>query len=187
LFASGLLLVLSPVILIICFISAFYGPVFFTQLRLGQYKKAFTIYKFRTLRDLDARIPDNQWYTFLRKSGLDELPQIWNIVRGDMNFIGPRPLLLEYEGRFTYKQDMRHLVKPGITGLAQTKGRNAISWEDQFEYDLCYVNDKSLIMDFQIALGTLRILFSVDPEENKIREKFNPKAVQERHNNADLI
>ena len=138
-------------------------PVFFRQTRPGLYGKPFEIVKFRTMADTrdDAGncLPDEvrltPWGKFLRRTSLDELPELWNVLRGDMSLVGPRPLLTQYLARYTPAQARRHEVKPGLTGWAQVNGRNAISWEKKFELDVWYVDHQSLALDLRILLATV--------------------------------
>jgi len=138
-------------------------PILFTQTRPGQNSRIFTFYKFRTMTsDRDARgnlLPDAQRLTpfgqFLRKTSLDELPQLWNIIKGDMSFVGPRPLLVAYLNRYTPEQARRHEVKPGITGWAQVNGRNAIDWDEKFKLDVWYIDNWSLGLDLKILFLTM--------------------------------
>ncbi len=133
-------------------------PVLFRQLRPGRYGKLFTLYKFRTMRNATAPagelLPDTQRLTalgtFLRRTSLDELPQLWNVLRGDLSLVGPRPLLPQYLNRYTEVQARRHEVRPGITGWAQVNGRNALSWEDKFALDVWYVDHWTLLLDLKI-------------------------------------
>lgn len=145
------------------------SPVFFVQERPGLHGKPFFIYKFRTMsdeRDENGQLlPDAERLgTFgmrLRKYSLDELPQLWNVLRGEMSFVGPRPLLMEYLPLYTPRQKMRHDVKPGITGWAQINGRNAIDWEQKFELDVWYVENASFLLDLRIIGLTInRVLQS---------------------------
>jgi lipopolysaccharide/colanic/teichoic acid biosynthesis glycosyltransferase len=133
------------------------SPVLFRQRRPGLGGKTFTLVKFRTMRPGDA--PDEQRLTrvgrIVRASSLDELPQLWNVVRGDMSLVGPRPLLPQYLERYTARQMRRHEVPPGITGLAQVEGRNALTWEERFELDVRYVDDWSVALDARILLRTI--------------------------------
>jgi sugar transferase EpsL len=162
--AVGLAL-LSPVVLLLAILIRLRlgRPVLFRQVRIGLRDKPFAFLKFRTMTDeKDSQgklLPDHQRLTrlghFLRGSSLDELPQLWNVVKGDMSLIGPRPLLPEYLSRYSAVQRRRHEVKPGITGLAQVKGRNSISWEDKFDLDVQYVDRCSAGFDLRILLMTL--------------------------------
>lgn len=162
--AAIALLLLSPLMLVVAI--AIYirmgSPVVFAQPRPGKDGKIFTFYKFRTMtsdRDADGHLlPDEKRLTsfgqFLRQTSLDELPQLWNVLKGDMSFVGPRPLMVEYLDRYSLEQARRHEVTPGITGWAQINGRNAISWEEKFNLDVWYVDNWSLWFDFKILLLT---------------------------------
>ncbi len=140
------------------------SPVLFTQVRPGLYGKPFRMVKFRTMTDArDASgvsLPDAQRLTsfgrFLRASSLDELPELWNVLRGEMSLVGPRPLLMEYLPLYSPEQARRHEVRPGITGWAQVNGRNAISWADKFALDVWYVDHRSLWLDLRILWLTVR-------------------------------
>jgi lipopolysaccharide/colanic/teichoic acid biosynthesis glycosyltransferase len=140
------------------------GPVLYRQVRPGLYGKPFIMVKFRTMTDEcdpDGNLlPDVKRLTtfgkFLRASSLDELPELWNVLRGEMSLVGPRPLLMEYLPLYTAEQGRRHEVRPGITGWAQVNGRNAISWEDKFALDVWYVDHRSLWLDLQILWRTVR-------------------------------
>lgn len=159
------LLLFSPLLLLIAI--AIYirmgSPIFFTQPRPGKDGCIFTFYKFRTMtddRDPDGNLlPDGQRLTafgqFLRRTSLDELPQLWNVLKGDMSFVGPRPLIVKYLPRYTPEQARRHEVKPGITGWVQVNGRNTLSWEEKFKLDLWYVDRWSLWLDLQILFLTV--------------------------------
>lgn len=163
--ACGLLL-LSPVIAIVAWqIRRKLGtPVLFRQVRPGLHGKPFEMIKFRTMRDaLDAQgnpLPDAERLTafgrFLRSSSLDELPELWNVLKGDMSLVGPRPLLMEYLALYTPEQQRRHDVRPGITGWAQVNGRNAITWEEKFRLDLWYVENQSFGLDLKTLLLTVK-------------------------------
>ena len=139
------------------------GPALFRQQRPGLLGKPFTFYKFRTMNnrtDKDGRLlPDQDRLTgfgsFLRRTSLDELPQLFNVIRGDMSLVGPRPLLMEYLDLYTDEQMRRHEARPGITGWAQVNGRNAITWEEKFRLDLWYVDNNSFLLDLRIILLTL--------------------------------
>jgi sugar transferase EpsL len=162
--AALLLLLLFPVFLgVMIAIRIFLGgPIFFTQPRPGKNGKVFYFYKFRTMTNACDRagklLPDAQRLTpfglFLRQTSLDELPQLINIFKGEMSFVGPRPLLVKYLDRYTPEQYRRHEVKPGITGLAQVSGRNAISWEDKFMLDVWYIDNWTLRLDLKILFLT---------------------------------
>ena len=138
-------------------------PVLFKQVRPGLLGKPFTIYKFRTMtgkRDEDgSMLPDGERLTplgrFLRKTSMDELPELFNVIKGDMSIAGPRPLLMQYLNRYTPEQARRHEVKPGITGWAQVNGRNAISWDDKFKLDVWYVDHQSFWLDMKIVTLTI--------------------------------
>jgi lipopolysaccharide/colanic/teichoic acid biosynthesis glycosyltransferase len=140
------------------------NPVLFTQVRPGLHGKPFRMVKFRTMTDErdanGALLPDVQRLTpfgrFLRASSLDELPELWNVLRGEMSLVGPRPLLMEYLPLYSTQQSRRHEVRPGITGWAQVNGRNAISWADKFELDVWYVDHRSLLLDIRILWLTVR-------------------------------
>ena len=143
------------------------GNPFFTQKRPGKNEKLFTIIKFKTMNDKKDKngglLPDAQRLTgtgkIIRATSLDELPQLINVLKGDMSLIGPRPLLPEYLPLYNEFQKQRHLVKPGITGWAQVNGRNAISWQEKFEYDVYYVKNCSFALDLKIMLMTIRKVF----------------------------
>ncbi|MEK4850295.1 sugar transferase [Paenibacillus sp. FSL H7-0756] len=140
------------------------GPALFKQKRPGKNCKIFTVYKFRTMSlETDAQgelLPDIQRMTkvgsFLRKTSIDELPQLFNILKGDMSFIGPRPLLVKYLEYYTPEQNRRHEVTPGISGWAQVNGRNTISWEEKFDYDVWYVDHVNLKLDMKIFWKTVK-------------------------------
>lgn len=160
------LLILSPLLLIatILLFIANNGKPFFVQERPGKNGKIFSIVKFRTMtanKDSEGiLLPDSQRLTkigkFVRKTSIDELPQFWNVLKGDMSIIGPRPLLVSYLPLYSKFQNKRHLVKPGITGWAQVNGRNHLGWEDKFILDVYYVNNLDFFLDFQIILRTIK-------------------------------
>lgn len=139
-------------------------PVFFIQTRPGRHGRPFRLVKFRTMReaaDAEGRVlPDRErlirFGGFLRSTSLDELPELWNLIKGDMSLVGPRPLLTEYLPLYTPEQARRHEVRPGITGWAQVNGRNSLSWEEKFALDLWYVDNHSLKLDLAILLLTVR-------------------------------
>ncbi|GJG94635.1 sugar transferase [Cupriavidus pauculus] len=160
----GMLLLAIPLLLLIVLVRVRLGkPVFFRQLRPGLHGKPFHILKFRTMTD--ARGPDGEllpdperltrFGAFLRSTSLDELPELWNVLKGDMSLVGPRPLLMEYLPRYSPEQMRRHLVRPGITGLAQISGRNTISWEEKFRLDVWYVDHVSVWLDIVILWKTV--------------------------------
>ena len=155
------LIVLSPVIVIIgmSVLLIMGKPVFFKQERPGKDEHVFTMYKFRTMDISNDLKPDEERLTklgnFLRKTSLDELPEIFNILKGDMSLVGPRPLLIEYLALYSDFQKKRHNVRPGLTGLAQVNGRNAISWEKKFEYDIQYIHSMSFGLDIKILFKTV--------------------------------
>ncbi|WP_420095536.1 sugar transferase [Brevibacterium sediminis] len=157
------LILASPVIAgVALVVLAVHGrPVLFRQSRPGLGGKVFDILKFRTMVEPDGeRVTDGQRLTrlgrFLRASSLDELPSLWNVVCGDMSFVGPRPLIVEYLDLYTPEQARRHEVRPGITGLAQVRGRNDLEWTDRFRLDVEYVDGRCLRIDFSILLQTVR-------------------------------
>jgi len=179
---SGLL-ILSPILLIVSIcILIFNGlPIFFIQQRLGKNKIPFNIVKFRTMKlgvSISSKDDENRQTgigKFLRKTSLDELPVLINVIKGDMSLVGPRPLLIKYKDRFTDFQDRRHEVLPGITGLAQIKGRNKISWEKKFIYDIKYVDHRSFVLDVKILIKTFSsvLLFKgTSPNNQDIMPEF---------------
>ncbi|MCR4788111.1 MAG: sugar transferase [Lachnospiraceae bacterium] len=143
------------------------GPAIFTQERPGYKEKIFKLYKFRTMTNAKDEngdlLPDERRITsfgkMLRKTSLDELPEFWNILKGDMSFIGPRPLLVKYLPYYNDRERLRHTVRPGLTGYAQVHGRNAISWEKKFEYDIYYVEHLSFLTDIKIIFDTIKVVF----------------------------
>jgi len=163
------LLTFAPVMILLAVLIRFKlgTPVIFRQTRPGLQGKPFTMYKFRTMLDLRDEngelLPDEKRLTslgrFLRSTSLDELPELFNVLKGDMSLVGPRPLLMKYLNRYTPEQFRRHEVKPGITGWAQVNGRNAISWEEKFKLDVWYVDNWSLWLDLKILLMTLVKVF----------------------------
>ncbi|MNO41469.1 putative sugar transferase EpsL [compost metagenome] len=166
LMACALIVLSSPIMIaaIIAIKVSSKGSVLFRQKRPGKNCEIFTVYKFRTMSlETDERgelLPDIQRMTrvgsFLRKTSIDELPQLINILKGDMSFIGPRPLLVQYLEIYTPEQNRRHEVTPGISGWAQVNGRNTISWEEKFEYDVWYVDHVSFLLDVKIVLRTIK-------------------------------
>ena len=160
------LLLLSPVIAVVAWqVRRKLGtPVLFRQVRPGLHGKPFEMIKFRTMKDAcDAHgnpLPDSERMTafgsFLRSSSLDELPGLWNVLKGEMSLVGPRPLLMEYLPLYSAQQYRRHEVRPGVTGWAQVNGRNALSWEDKFKLDVWYVDNWSIWLDVKIVFLTLK-------------------------------
>lgn len=163
------IILLSPIIIFTGILIYFKigSPVLFKQLRPGKNEEIFRVYKFRTMSDAkDASgnlLPDERRLTslgkILRKLSLDELPQLVNVLKGEMSFVGPRPLLVEYLPLYNERQKKRHSVRPGITGWAQVNGRNAISWEDKFELDVWYVENQSFLLDMKILVLTVLKVF----------------------------
>lgn len=159
------IIILSPLLGILTVIGAFEmkGNPFFTQERPGKDEKIFKLVKFRTMtnaKDKDGNLLSDadrltKYGKFLRNTSLDELPELFNILKGDMSVIGPRPLLVKYLPRYNQHQHRRHEVKPGLSGWAQVNGRNAISWEDKFNYDVEYVDNYSIVMDIKILFMTI--------------------------------
>ena len=170
--ASSALVLLSPVYAFVAYkVRKNLGsPVLFRQVRPGLNGKPFEMIKFRSMKDaVDAQgdpLPDRERLTpfgqMLRSSSLDEMPELWNVIKGDMSIVGPRPLLMEYLPLYNLEQAKRHNVRPGITGHAQVNGRNAISWEKKFELDTWYVENQSLWLDFKIMLKTVKKVIAKD-------------------------
>ena len=159
-------ILLSPILLITAILVSrkLGSPIFFTQVRPGKNGKPFKMVKFRTMRDaIDAQgnpLPDSERLTpfgrRLRSTSIDELPELWNVIKGEMSLVGPRPLLMEYLPLYSPEQATRHDLKPGMTGWAQINGRNAISWEDKFKLDTWYVQHQSLWLDIKIMALTVK-------------------------------
>lgn len=170
--ASTALVLLSPLYFYVAYkVKKNLGsPVLFRQVRPGLHGKPFEMIKFRTMKDaVDAHgnpLPDNERLTpfgkMLRSSSLDEMPELWNVIKGDMSIVGPRPLLVEYLPLYNKEQAKRHDVRPGMTGHAQVNGRNAISWEEKFKLDTWYVENRSLWLDFKIMLQTVKKVIAKD-------------------------
>ena len=184
-FAFTLILISLPIILVVSILLYFYnnGKPFFFQQRPGLNGQIFRIWKFKTMndkRDADGNLlPDSQRLTpvgaFVRKTSLDELPQLLNVLKGDMALVGPRPLLVEYLPLYSHRQNRRHEVKPGITGWAQVNGRNAISWQEKFEFDVWYVENLSLVLDIKILWMTVLKVFKsegINATQATTMEKF---------------
>lgn len=188
------LIFLSPIFLFLYFkIKKQMGsPVFFSQMRPGKDAKPFRMYKFRSMKNATDEagnpLPDEQRLTpfgaKLRSSSLDELPELWNVLKGEMSFVGPRPLLMEYVPLYNKEQYRRHEVRPGITGWAQINGRNAISWEDKFKLDVWYVDNRSFLLDLKIILLTLKKVFvkeGISAEGEVTMPKFTGSQNIEEH------
>lgn len=163
------LIVLSPILLLVALLVRLLlgTPVIFAQDRPGLGGRIFRLYKFRTMTDArgvdGALLPDTERLTsfgrFLRSTSLDELIELWNVLKGDMSLVGPRPLLVEYLDRYTPEQARRHEVRPGVTGLAQVSGRNELSWDERFELDVWYVDNQTLWLDLKILTMTVWKVF----------------------------
>lgn len=170
--AMAVSLLLLPVLLFVAWqVRRKLGsPILFRQIRPGIYGQPFEMIKFRTMRDAvdehGTPLPDKDRMTsfgnFLRSSSLDELPELWNVLKGDMSLVGPRPLLMEYLSLYSPEQARRHEVRPGITGWAQVNGRNALSWEDKFRLDVWYVDNCSMWLDIKILFLTVKKVFVRD-------------------------
>jgi len=168
--ASAVLVVLAPLMLVVSVLIRVImgGPVLFQQVRPGFRGQPFTCLKFRTMAEkrdgTGALLPDRERMvplgTWLRRTSLDELPQLWNIVRGDLSLIGPRPLLTEYMPYYTAEEQRRHSVRPGLTGWAQVHGRNILNFDERLKMDVWYVDHVSWQLDFRILLATVRLVFS---------------------------
>ena len=169
-FALLLLILLSPLLLVVTIWLHFANKgagAFFTQYRPGKDEKIFKLYKFKSMTDeRDAEgnlLPDADRITragrFVRTTSIDELPQLWNVLKGDMSFIGPRPLLVRYLPYYTEREHRRHDVRPGITGLSQVSGRNNLKWDERLEMDVRYVEEICFILDFRIAIDTIKKVF----------------------------
>ncbi len=184
--ASIALILLSPLYIFVAYkVKKNLGsPVLFRQVRPGLNGKPFEMIKFRTMKDMiDMQghiLPDNERLTsfgkMLRSTSLDEMPELWNVIKGDMSIVGPRPLLMEYLPLYTIEQAKRHNVRPGMTGYAQVNGRNAISWEEKFKLDTWYVENQSVWLDFKIMLKTVKKVLAKDDinaENDATMPKFN--------------
>ena len=188
LFDLIVIFILLPFIFLLCFVIAFFvkiklgSPVIFSQPRPGLNGNIFNMNKFRTMTnncDLDGNLlPENLRLTkfgkILRSTSLDELPGLWNVIKGSMSLVGPRPLLVEYLPLYNDRQFRRHEVLPGITGWAQVNGRNAISWEDKFDLDLWYVDNQSMWLDLKILCLTVKKVIMRDGinQENQVTAEY---------------
>lgn len=192
--ALFLLIILSPVLALAALLIALQhdGPILFKQERPGKDGKIFTVYKLRTMSteryDKNGReLSDFERMTrlgrLLRKTSVDELPQLFNILKGDMSFIGPRPLLKEYLELYSPEQMRRHEVLPGISGWAQVNGRNTLTWDEKFTYDVYYVDNYSFKMDMKILIKTIANVLSqsgINSDETNTMEKFTGNAIPEQ-------
>lgn len=189
--SAAALIVLSPLLIVIALAIQWKmgRPVFFGQLRPGFKGSPFTLYKFRTMIDRwDGQgqlLPDAERLTsfgrFLRVTSLDELPELWNVLKGDMSLVGPRPLLMQYLDRYTQEHARRHEVKPGLTGWAQVNGRNAITWEEKFKLDVWYVDNWSLWLDIKIIFMTIWKILKregINQPGQATASEFNPQITQ---------
>jgi lipopolysaccharide/colanic/teichoic acid biosynthesis glycosyltransferase len=189
--AAVLLVLFTPVLLITAAVVRVKlgAPVLFSQERPGKNGRLFTLYKFRTMRAAAADLDDatavdsdatrlTRMGRILRSTSLDELPELWNVLRGDMSIVGPRPLLKEYLPRYNARQARRHEVRPGITGWAQVNGRNAVSWDDRLEMDVFYVDHRSFALDARVLARTFGAVFGrrgVSAEGHATMEPFDPQ------------
>lgn len=185
-FAIVLFIITLPILLVVgMLVGIYFGfPIIFKQKRPGKDEKEFTLYKFRTMTDAKGEngelLPDDKRLTkfglFLRSTSLDELPELINIIKGDMSFVGPRPLLTEYLDLYNEEQRHRHDVRPGLTGLAQVNGRNLLGWEERFNYDIEYVKNINFSEDIKIIFKTIFLVVTrkgVSSSNSKTMEKFN--------------
>lgn len=185
--ATGILFVVWPILVIISILVFLNmgSPIFFKQKRVGLNNHLFHIIKFRTMRNVDSKNSNlssaariTKFGRFLRKSSFDELPQLFNILVGNLSFVGPRPLLPEYLELYNEDQKRRHLVKPGLTGWAQINGRSSISWADKFSFDIYYVDNRSAALDAKILVKTVAVVLSgsdATASTTEIKERFNGK------------
>ncbi|WP_319782064.1 sugar transferase [Oceanisphaera sp. IT1-181] len=191
------LILLSPVIALVAWnIRKKLGsPILFRQVRPGLHGAAFEMLKFRTMRDVNDGngnpLPDDQRMTpfgsMLRSTSLDELPELWNVLKGDMSLVGPRPLLMEYLPLYNIDQYRRHELRPGVTGWAQVNGRNTISWEDKFKLDVWYVDNRSLWLDIKILLLTMKKVFvrdGISAEGEVTMTKFTGAKLTDKPSNS---
>ena len=192
------LLVLSPIfILIIIVIFIFMGrPILFIQVRPGYLGKPFKLLKFRTMIEVKEQNNDTidesnrikPLGRFLRRTSLDELPELINVIKGEMSLVGPRPLLMDYLPYYTPKQFKRHDVLPGITGYAQVRGRNALSWEEKFDLDLWYIENRNIFLDIKILIETISVVVSgkgVSAKNHVSMPRFDKKIISESKNNKN--
>lgn len=191
------LLIISPLLLLITLLLFFSNKrkPFFYQDRPGKDGRVFRLLKFKTMNDKrDARgrlLPDADRLTrvgrIIRSLSLDELPQLWNVLKGDMSLVGPRPLLIRYLPRYNARQARRHEVRPGITGWAQVNGRNAISWEDKFEYDVYYVDNLSFLLDVKIFWLTILKVIKREGINNTVDQTMSEFMGEKQHDNKSNV
>ena len=185
-FAILLIILFLPILILISFLVYVNlgSPIIFAQKRPGYKNKIFTLYKFRSMklkREKGGKIISDElrltkFGSLLRSTSMDELPELLNIIKGEMSFVGPRPLLVDYLKSYNSKEIRRHNVKPGITGLAQIKGRNLLSWEDKFNFDVFYVDNYNLFLDFRIILQTIVKIIKregISPKKMEIMKPFS--------------
>ncbi len=190
------MILLFPIFLLVLIAVKIYlgTPLFFIQFRAGKFGKPFEILKFRSMTDkIDShgnRLPDEKRLTrfgkLLRSTSLDEIPSLWNVLKGDMSLVGPRPLLLEYTQYYSPEQARRLQIKPGITGWAQVNGRNAISWEEKFIYDTWYVDNQSFWLDITIIFLTVKKILlreNTSPKDSVIMPRFDKMMISKRRSN----
>lgn len=160
--------------IILLYIITLQFPVLFTQRRIGKDEQIFTLIKFRTLRNNDRSLSERGFFpgSLLRSLSLDELPQLWNVLRGEMSLIGPRPLPVAYLAFFSDEQRLRHAIRPGITGLAQVNGRHGISWPEKFRLDTYYVRNISFYLDIKILVKTIQLLVSFGRDQSLMEKPF---------------
>jgi lipopolysaccharide/colanic/teichoic acid biosynthesis glycosyltransferase len=163
------------VLIVLVYVVTFGYPIFFFQERVGRDNKVFQLMKFRSLLNMDKPLEERRFWLgdFLRFFSLDELPQIWNVCKGEMSFIGPRPLPTGYLSLMTEEQQKRHLILPGITGWTQVNGRHSLSWKQKFEFDIYYVAHLSLRLDLLILFKTIVVLLSFRKDRSLAEEKFS--------------
>jgi lipopolysaccharide/colanic/teichoic acid biosynthesis glycosyltransferase len=196
--SAALLVLLAPLLLLIALLVRIDvgSPVLFAQQRPGRHGRIFTLHKFRTMRsveggadvaDADAVATDagrlTRFGRFLRSTSLDELPELWNVLLGQISIVGPRPLLVEYLERYNSEQARRHEVRPGITGWAQVNGRNALDWNERFALDVWYVDNRSFLLDAKILLMTVAAVVQregVSAEGHATMEPFDPDRTETR-------
>jgi len=184
-------LALPLALLCLCQLCCLGRPIFFQQERAGKAGKAFRIVKFRSMRSGPGSDAERltRWGGFLRSTSLDELPELWNVLRGEMSLVGPRPLPTAYLPRYSPEQARRHEVRPGITGWAQVNGRNGLSWERQFELDLWYVEHRSFLLDLKILVLTLLTVFrreNISAEGEATRKEFTGSKPEDRGQKSEV-